>query len=90
MRASEFHEKVRIINGTSKIFNKTMTKNKMMELVNLVFETEGICVDNFEYVVELKISGDLTGYRQGTGEEVVTKIGFILDDRKYILCKSVY
>ena len=87
MRASEFKEKKRIIYNISKIFSSSISKNKMKQLVDTVFETEGIWIDKFEYVIHIKICGDLTGYLQGTSEELDTKVGFILDERNYILCK---
>ena len=85
MRVSKLHEKIRIIYRTSEIFSKTMSKTKMKSLVDAVFETEGIWIDKFEYVIYLKIKGDLTGYLQGTDEEIKTKVGFLLDSRNYVL-----
>ena len=90
MRISEFEEKVRIIHTVSILFNTPMNKTKLKKLIDTVFETEGYWVDNFEYPICLKIKGDFTGLRQGTDEEIETKIAFILDDRNYILYKNVY
>lgn len=89
MRASEFQNKLKIIYKTSKIFSNSMTKQKMKSLVDVVFDTEGEWIDNFYYVISIKVKGDLTGYMQGTDTEIDTKVGFLLDDRKYILNKLI-
>ena len=87
MRATEFQSKLKIVYEISKIFNNSMTKQKMKSLVDVIFNTEGEWVDNFYYVISIKVKGDLTGYMQGTDNELETKVGFLLDDRKYILNK---
>ena len=62
-----------------------MNKTKLKKLIDAIFKTEGIWVDNFEYVIIEEICGDITGMRQGTDDLIKTRASFMLDDRNYIL-----
>lgn len=85
MRISEFEEKVRIAHEVSILFSNSMNKTKLKKLIDTIFKTEGIWVDNFEYIIIEEICGDITGMRQGTGDLIKTRVSFMLDDRNYIL-----